>query len=232
LQTGNITVHKFGLIFDVDGVIADSERVNAEASIAVFDDMFGIHGVQRKDFELGLGRGAQEYMRAAARVHGRELTDAEAEAAASQRQANFFAILEREPLPAFPGILELMHAGMEASDWAVAIATSSVREKSQAVLTSAQVPYDQLVYVTGSDVTRKKPDPELFLTAAARLSLPTSHCVVLEDAPDGVAAAKAAGCHCIAITNSTTADKLQHADRIISSVAELGLADLLELVRA
>lgn len=222
---------KYGLIFDVDGVIADSERINAQASISVFTELFGIDGVQRQDFELGLGRGAKEYMRAAARVHGRELTDDEAEAAAAKRQQNFFDILKNEPLPAFPGVLELIHAGMAHPDWSVAIATSSVREKSQAVLKSAKVPYDQLVYITGSDVKRKKPDPELFQIAASRLGLPGERCVVLEDAPDGVTAAKAAGCACIAITNSTTPDKLQQADRIVTSVADIGLTDLLAVIQ-
>jgi len=60
---------KYGLIFDVDGVITDTEPVNAQASIEVFADLFGVEGVQRSDFEAGLGRGAEEYVKAAARVH-------------------------------------------------------------------------------------------------------------------------------------------------------------------
>ncbi len=54
----------YGLIFDVDGVIADTERVNAEVIIKVFADLFGLRDVQRKDFEAGLGRGAIEYVKA------------------------------------------------------------------------------------------------------------------------------------------------------------------------
>ncbi|MGB2807101.1 MAG: hypothetical protein WBC22_05150, partial [Sedimentisphaerales bacterium] len=60
----------YGLIFDVDGVIADTEAVNARASIKVFEDLFGIKGVKRQDFEAGLGRGAAEYVKAAAGIHG------------------------------------------------------------------------------------------------------------------------------------------------------------------
>ena len=69
----------YGLIFDVDGVIADTEAVNARVSIRVFADLLGIEGVAREDFEAGLGRGAQEYVRAGARTHGLELTTAEVE---------------------------------------------------------------------------------------------------------------------------------------------------------
>ena len=58
----------YGLIFDVDGVIADTEAANARASIKVFADFLGLEGVVRKDFEAGLGRGAEEYVKAGARV--------------------------------------------------------------------------------------------------------------------------------------------------------------------
>ena len=184
---------RYGLIFDVDGVIADTEAVNARASIQVFRDLYGLTGVKREDFEAGLGRGAEAYMRAAAVVHGLTLTDDQAREAARVRQENFLAILRDEPLPPFPGVLELMHEAARDPDWAVAIATSSTREKSEAVLASAGIPYRDLVYVTGSDVKTKKPDPELFLTAAERLGVPPERAVVIEDAPNGVQAAKAGG---------------------------------------
>lgn len=217
---------QFGLIFDVDGVIADTERVNAEASIKVFADLFGVAGVRRADFEAGLGRGAAEYVRSAARVHGLELSDEQVTAASEARQSNFLAMLEAEALPAFPGVLELMQAAMESGRFRVGIATSSTREKSEAVLKSAGVPYPEMVYVTGSDVTHKKPHPELFLTAAEKLGLAPARCVVIEDAPNGVEAAGAAGCRCIAVTNSAGRDKLMDADRIVDSLAELDLQAL------
>ncbi|VGO12938.1 Fructose-1-phosphate phosphatase YqaB [Pontiella desulfatans] len=220
----------YGLIFDVDGVIADTERVNAEASIKVFEDLFGVRGVVRSDFEAGLGRGAAEYVRAAARIHGVELEDGQVEAATLARQEYFIAMLKAQPLPAFPGVLELMDSALVRDDFRVGIATSSTREKSEAVLKSAQVFYGQMAYVTGSDVTKKKPDPELFLKAAELLGLPPERCVVVEDAPDGVAAAKAAGCRCVAVTNSARADRLSDADCIVESLMELDLDQLSGLI--
>jgi len=214
-----------GLIFDVDGVIADSERINAEASVKVFADLFDLK-VMREDFEAGLGRGAAEYVRAAARVHGVELTEDQVSAATAARQENFLQLLSEKPLPPFPGVMELMTAALADKTFRVAIATSSVREKSEAVLKSARIPYTQVEYITGSDVKNKKPDPELFLTAAARIGIEPENCTVIEDAPDGIAAAKAAGCRCIAVTNSAPPEKLSQADRIVSSLEEIGLNDL------
>jgi len=224
-------VDGYGLIFDVDGVIADTEAVNAQASIEMFEELFGLNGVKRRDFEAGLGRGAAAYVRAAAKVHGLKLTDKQVEDATKMRQEKFLAMLENQPLPAFAGVLELMQAAAARDDFRLAIATSSTRQKSQAVLKSAQVPYRQMTYITGSDIKNKKPDPELFLTAARQAGVEPTRCVVIEDAPDGVAAAKAAGCKCIAVTNSTTAEKLTDADLIVDSLAEVNIEQVLTLLK-
>jgi len=223
-------VNQYGLIFDVDGVIADTERVNAEASIQVFADLFGVQGVVRADFEAGLGRGAAEYVRAAARVHGIELSDEQVAAATEARQSNFLSMLQMEPLPAFPGVLELMESALNRDDFRVGIATSSTREKSEAVLKSARIPYEKMVYVTGNDVKDKKPHPELFLTAAARLGLAPAQCVVIEDAPDGIAAANAAGCRCVAVANSTGPEKLSEADLVVQSLADVDIRIVADLI--
>ncbi len=221
----------YGLIFDVDGVIADTEAVNARASIRVFRDLFGIDDVKREDFEAGLGRGAAEYVRAAADVHGLELTREQIEAATKARQANFLALLHEEPLPPFPGVLELMTSALDRDDVRLAIATSSTREKSQAVLESARVPYREIVYITGSDVTHKKPHPELFLTAARRLAIAPASCLVIEDAPDGVEAAHRAGCRCLAVTNSVGAQKLARAERVVGNLSGVNLETVIDLIR-
>lgn len=220
----------YGLIFDVDGVVADTERVNAEASIKVFADLFGVSGVVRADFEAGLGRGAAEYVRSAARVHGIGLSDEQVLAATEARQANFLTMLGASPLPAFPGVLELMTAALAREDFCVGIATSSTREKSEAVLRSAGIPYGRMAYVTGSDVKNKKPHPELFLTAAEKLGVEPGRCVVVEDAPNGIEAAQAAGCRCVAVTNSAPSEKLSAADRVVRSVAEVNVQMLMDMV--
>ena len=213
----------YGLIFDVDGVIADTEAVNARASIKVFEDLFGIKGVKRQDFEAGLGRGAAEYVKAAAGIHGLELAEEQIKKATQLRQEYFLKILSEEPLPAFPGVLELIEEAMHREDFRVAIATSSTLEKSRAVLESAHIPYEKMVYITGSDVKNKKPHPELFLLAAERMGIAPANCVVIEDAPNGVQAAKAAGARCIAVTNSTDAAKLSEADLVCNSLEQINL---------
>jgi HAD superfamily hydrolase (TIGR01509 family) len=223
---------QFGLVFDVDGVVADSEAVNVRATARAFGDILGIDGVQTADFEKGIGRGADEYVRAGARSHGRELSEDEVCGLVTARQDNFLAILESERLPAFPGVLELVGSAMASDCVSVAIATSSTRQKSQAVLSSAEFPYREVVYVCGDDISRKKPDPEVFQMACERLSLPPEQCVVVEDAPDGVQAARVAGCKCIAVTNTFPPEILQlnQPDLIVDSLSEVSLDTLLTLL--
>jgi HAD superfamily hydrolase (TIGR01509 family) len=219
-----------GLIFDVDGVIADTEPVNAKATIRVFEDMFNVKGVRSEDFEAGIGRGAERYVLAAAEVHGVRLTDEQVKAAAKLREQYLIETIRAEPLPAFPGVLELINEALQRQDIRLAIATSASRELSQAILESAKVPYQKMVYVTGSEITRKKPDPELFLVAASRMGIVPAHCVVIEDAPSGVQAAKTAGTKCIAITNSTSADKLHKADLICDSLDRIDIETIQKLI--
>lgn len=220
-----------GLIFDVDGLIADTETVNARATAEIFKEEFGLTGVMREDFEDGVGKGAEAYVRAGASSHKKELTDNEVEKVTRLRQERFLKLLEAEPLDPFPGVLELMKGALAKLDeFRIAIATSSTREKSTAVLNSAAIPVDKMVYVCGDDVSNKKPDPELFLIASERLGIEPSSCVVFEDAPNGVAAAKAAGMVCVAVTNSVSREKLRGADLVVDSLAEISIEDLKQLL--
>jgi len=126
--------------------------------------------------------------------------------------------------------LELINGALQMQDFRLAIATSATLELSRAILESAKVPYQKMVYVTGSEISRKKPDPELFLVAASRMGILPANCVVFEDAPSGVQAAKAAGAKCIAVTNSTTAENLSQADLICVSLEQINLAIITKLI--
>lgn len=222
----------FGIIFDVDGVIADSEAINVRATSKAFADLLGINEIRTEDFQDGIGRGAEAYVMAGAASHNRALSPEEVRELVAARQDNFLQILEQETLPAFPGVLELINGALDSNDFALAIATSSTREKSQAVLRSAQIPLHQMVYVCGDDVSRKKPDPELFQIACQRLSIEPKRCVVIEDAPNGIEAARAAGCPAIAVTNTCGRIDLRNADMVVETLAEVTLGTVRQLLNS
>lgn len=220
----------YGLIFDVDGLVADTEPLNARVTIRVLAEMFGLQGVRPEDFATGYGKGAEAFVKAGARVHGLELTDEQACTAAELRERYLTEAVRAEGLPPFPGVLDLIHAALGRDGFRLAIATSATRELSEAILDAVKVPHQKMVYVSGSDVTKKKPDPQIFRIAIGRLGLDARRCVVFEDAPSGVQAARAAGARCVAVTNTVPAAELAGADRICRSLEEIDLTALRELV--
>lgn len=193
--------------------------------------MFDLNGVRPEDFDAGIGKGAEKYVQAGADAHGLKLTEKQVNAAADLREQYLIKAIQQETLPAFPGVLELINDTLERHDFRLAIATSASLELSRAILESAKVPYQKMVYVTGSEITRKKPDPELFLVAASRIGINPANCVVIEDAPSGVQAAKSAGAKCIAVTNSTTATNLTKADLVCGSLEQISIETIIDLIR-
>lgn len=230
MQNMNTMNKIYGLIFDVDGVIADTEPVNAKVTIRVLKDMFDLSGARPEDFDAGIGKGAEKYVQAGADAHGLTLIDKQVEEAAKLREKYLIETIQSEPLPAFPGVLKLINGALQRQSFRLAIATSASLELSRAILESAKVPYRKMVYVTGSEITSKKPDPELFLVAASRMGINPINCVVIEDAPSGLQAAKAAGAKCIAVTNSTTAENLSQADLICESLEHINLNIIRKLI--
>jgi HAD superfamily hydrolase (TIGR01509 family) len=220
----------YGLIFDVDGLIANTEPLNARVTIRVLEDMFGLRSVRPEDFAAGIGRGAEAYTRVGAEARGLELTDEQVTAAAALRERYLVKALHEEGIPAFPGVLDLIDAALRDQRFRLAIATSASGELAQAMLKATGVPYQRMVVVDGEQVTRRKPDPEIFLLAARQIEVPPAHCVVFEDAPSGVQAAKAAGAKCIAVTNSAPAEALAGADLIVASLEGTTLETLLRVL--
>lgn len=218
----------YGLIFDVDGTVADTEAVTAQATIAMFLELYGLELVE-EDFRPFIGTGAIRYVEGPAQAHGVSIDTPKAVA---KRQENFERLMRRQgPAIVFPGVLDLMRAAAAHPDWKLAVATSSPRDNSLATMNTIQLSPDLFdAYITGDQITHKKPHPEIYLAAAAALDLPPARSVAIEDAITGVQSAKAAGMKCVAVTNSFSRGELAQADLIVDSLARVNLAALSSLV--
>ena len=180
---GDLLLPAQGLLFDNDGVLVDSEPsvVRSWSRWAVD------HGLDPAEV--------------LAAVPGRRAADTAALFVPADRLADAVALVTRYELEdvagtvAVPGVLELVPQ-LDGVPWAVV--TSGVRELASARLAAAGVAVPS-VLVTAEDVTAGKPDPQPYLTGAARLGLPPADLVVLEDSPSGVAAGLAAGCAVLGI---------------------------------
>ncbi|MBI4557980.1 MAG: HAD family phosphatase [Candidatus Hydrogenedentes bacterium] len=218
----------YGLVFDVDGVLADTEALIARATIAMFRELYNVE-MRPEDFRPYIGTGPYKYVEGPAAKYGVALRDVEE--AIHQRQVHFVRLLHEGNSIAFPGVNELILAAARDSNWKLAIATSSSREKSEVSLRAAEVPFEKFdAYISGDLVRNKKPHPEIYLKAAAAIHLSPTLCIAVEDAITGVASAKAAGMKCLAVTNTFRPDELQQADLIVSSLTQVGLSQLEDLI--
>ena len=210
------------LVFDVDGVIADTEVLNAKASVLMFEQLYGV-AVDPEDFRPFVGTGDERYVEGVAEKHGVTI---ETQRAVDQRAKNFFDLLQSEPLPAAPGVSELIAAAREHPDVSLAIATSGQKAKQFPVIRGTGLDLGWFdVVITGDDVTLKKPDPQIYMLAATKLGIPPRRCVAFEDAPVGVRSAKSAGCPCIAVMTTVDAGELTLADIVVDNLADVSLAD-------
>lgn len=217
----------FALIFDVDGVITDTEPLSMRAWSRAFLDLHGLT-LTAADHLPYLGTTARKHAEGIAAKHGRAIDMGELIAA---HQENFLRELEATEDIVFPGVLELFAGIAKYPEWRVALATSSGRERSEATIRAAGIDESCLsAWITGDDVQHPKPDPEIYLCVASKLSLFPTQCVVIEDSIPGAEAAKAASMRCIAVTNSLSGEHLRMADRIVDSLEEVSVTMLYDLV--
>ena len=204
-----------GVLFDMDGVLVDSYQAHFESWRALARQ----HGMDmtEEEFASVFGRTSREII-----LHfwpNHTMSANEVAQWDEYKESAYREILARD-FPSMDGANELL-ASLHAAGFKLAIGSSGPPENVAAVrkyLTSGDL-FD--AQVTCVDVTHGKPHPEVFIKAAAKLNLPPRNCVVVEDAPAGVAAGKAAGAAVIAITGTATREKLAAADTVVDSLREI-----------
>jgi HAD superfamily hydrolase (TIGR01509 family) len=213
------------VLFDMDGLLVDSEPLWFEVESMVMARLGGPWGAEDQQALLG---GSLErtvgYVLAKAPPNGpvpsrREVAD--------WLLGGMHDLIAARGLPLLPGAAELL-AAVAAAGIPHALVTSSQRSIMHAVLAATGVRFP--VTVCGEDVTRTKPDPEPYLRAAALLGQDPRGCVALEDSPNGVAAAEAAGCPVIAVPS--VAIPARPGRLVVASLREVSLATLREAAAA
>jgi len=186
------------VIFDMDGVLTDSEPFIAEAGRLMFKEIHGIE-VRHEDFKPFVGFGENRFLGGVAEKYGVKAFDVERDKA--RTYAIYCEIVEGK-LHELPGAGDFVRA-CRAKGFRTALATSTDRIKMIANLKAIGL-YDGAfdAKVNGLDVERRKPHPDIFLKAAELIGVEPRACWVVEDAIAGVQAAKAAGMRCLALLTS------------------------------
>jgi beta-phosphoglucomutase len=204
-----------GVLFDMDGVLVDSEAFICRSAIEMFREK-GLN-VDEKDFRPFVGMGENIYLGGVAEKYNLRIDIDEAKA----RTYEIYEQLSAGNLDPLPGALEFIEL-CRNKGLKLALATSTDKVKMEISLREIGLsPQSFHTTVNGLEIERKKPFPDIYIKAAQNLRLQPEDCLVVEDAISGVKASKAAGCRCLAVTTSFTKENLSEADWICGSLLEV-----------
>lgn len=198
------------ILFDLDGVLVDSREV-----------------VERHWRQWAEGQGI-DFDRVRSVLHGRRseeiilIVAPELDAATEAQKRDTPEAMDTRGLRTFTRAADLLRS-IPAGPWAVV--TSGNAKTAAMRLTYAAFPKPN-VLVTADDVTRGKPHPDPYLLAAKRLEVEARNCVVVEDAPAGLSAGRAAGMRVIAVATTHEQSQLAEADAIVADVNHLHVSTL------
>ncbi len=214
-----------GVIFDLDGVLVDSYQAHYES----WRRLAAEQGFEysREQFAATFGRTSRDILS----HHWMKPLSADQVAAADDRKEELYRQIIRQDFPIMPGGPELVHS-LHRAGFLLAVGSSAPPANVELSIELLGLRDVFGAVVTGRDVQRGKPDPQVFLLAAERLGLAPAACAVVEDAPAGVAAGRAGGMTVIALTGTATRQQLAAADLMVDRLDELSPARLQKLLLA
>lgn len=214
---------EWAVIFDMDGVLVDSSEAHYQSwhqlgqregrpfTAELFGQTFGMHNQQILPLWLGS-----------------DLSQSEIDRLADWKETTYRQLAPQLMRP-IPGVVDLI-AALRSEGVPLAVGSSGPLANIRLILRTLGLEEAFQALSTGEDVQHGKPDPQVFLVAAQRLGVDPSRCLVVEDAPFGVEAARRAGMSVLAITSSRPADDLP-ADLVVESFVGLAPARLRSLLR-
>jgi beta-phosphoglucomutase len=201
-----------GVLFDMDGVLVDSEDFICEAAIRMFSE----HGIKvnKEDFLPFVGTGENRYLGGVAEKYAFDFHLERDKA----RTYDIYREITLGKLFPLPGVHSFI-AKCKARSLKLAVATSADKIKLDINLSALGLPpgtFDETV--NGLEVEHKKPQPDIYIEAARRLNLKPEECLVVEDAVSGIKAGKTAGCKCLALETSFPSHLLTEADWVCKNL--------------
>lgn len=212
------------VIWDMDGVIVDTGPHHFRAWQKASKDRGVSFG--EREFKRTFGMRNVEIIRT---IFGESVSESESAEIADSKERYYRQFIAGDVIP-LPGAIELLK-DLQESGFRQAIASSSPLENVDLVLNALGIRHLFQAVVTEKDVKAGKPDPEIFLTAAAMLGIEATNCLVIEDAIAGVRAAKRAGMKCVAVSNTHALEQLRDADLVVDSLSRLSASEVKDILR-
>lgn len=202
-----------GVIFDLDGVLVDSEPLHVEAWQRLFDGQ-GMQ-VTEEEYRHGIGMTDMAWIAYLFGRRGRETDPAWWQA---EKRRIYRGVLAEKGTP-FPGVVPLVRR-LWQERFALGVASNSWRENIECVLRIADIRCCFAALTGRDDVTQPKPSPEPYLRTAVAMGVAPEACVAVEDSALGIESARRAGMRTIAVPNSLPPERLQEADLLISTLQQ------------
>jgi len=221
------------LIFDFDGVVIDSEPIHLQCFQQVLKP-YGVTLTREQYYAKYLGYDDHDCFAAALADAGRQVDEGQISEMISAK-SKLVRRIYAEDVEALPGAVQLISTAA-AAEIPIAVCSGALRAEIELASKSIGVWDYFATVVSPQDVSRGKPDPQGYLLTLERLRQVTARpiaaerCVVVEDSPAGIEAAKKAGTRVLAVTTSYPADQLRQADRIVESLADVTLGTLEDLL--
>jgi beta-phosphoglucomutase len=221
------------VIFDFDGIVVDTEPIHYRSFQVVLEPL-GLGYSWDEYVDRYMGFDDRDAFREAFRSAGRELDGNFLEELIALK-ASLFQDVVGEGVTPYPGVVELITS--LAGELPVALCSGALRSDVDPILSRLFLDKAFSVKVTAEEVPASKPDPASYALAVQRLAktfpgrgIVPSRCVAIEDTPAGIASASRAGIPVLAVTNSYPAAQLVEACSVVSSLADISLADLKALI--
>lgn len=221
------------VIFDCDGILVDTEPLHYRAFQEVLVPLGLGHDFEHY-LEYFVGFDDREAFMHAFEQAGMELTPATLDDLIKAKSNALRELIERG-VPSFPGVVDLVSELMDKKI-PMAIASGALRDEVETFVASLGLQRAFFVIVAADDVKKSKPDPETYLLAMKRLvsicgPLDPMNCVAVEDTPAGIRSARSAALPVIAVTNSFPESELIEADKIVTSLSDLNVRDIVDMLK-
>lgn len=209
------------VIFDFDGVVIDSHHAHGQSWFALAEEIGKT--LTQEQFHSTFGQRNETIIP----LLGWSQDPATIKTLGNRKEVIYREIMERVGIEALPGVVGLLE-DLKSAGIPTAVGTSAERENIECVFRILGIGHLFQDVAASEDVSKGKPDPEVFLKAAGKLGIDPSECVVIEDAHVGLRAARSAGMKCVGVTTTHPAESLaeEKPDRIVTTLADLSAEEL------
>ncbi|MHA1413076.1 MAG: HAD family hydrolase [Promethearchaeota archaeon] len=214
--------NEYCVIFDMDGVLADTGEIHFESWVKMASEI----NVEftKKFFNETFGQQSPTITR---KLVGDKFDEKKIMELANRKE-KYYRDLVKDKLKPLPGVLDLL-TELKKYNFKLAVGSSGPPENVDLLLKTLKIKDLFDVIITSADVNKSKPHPDVFLKVSEKLNISPDKCIVIEDAPVGIEAARRAGMRSIALTTTHDYKELIDADLVVNDLSYISIDDIITL---